>query len=92
MAMRVVYGVKRKGEYIYIGSTTKFLSRLPSHHIFPRLTKLEDDDTIDIWTFNTTSEMLDFETELIRKHGPRFNIKDHPARPVAEKHYVHPGA
>lgn len=76
--IRMVYAVKRKGEYIYIGSTTRFLFRLPGHHIFPRLTKLEDDDIIDVWTFKTDKEMRDFEFEMIQTHAPRFNITHHP--------------
>lgn len=83
----VVYIWKRGNEYLYIGKCYTGFHRVvydKLHDVF-KSKNIQDDDTIEIQYFNTRSECLQTEQELIKIHDPLYNFK--PGRKVGNEPY-----
>lgn len=68
-----VYGLRREGEYLYIGKTQSLFGRFAGHHIIgPRIEPLPT-DTLDVWLCKGAQEASQLEFDLIQEHRPIYN-------------------
>lgn len=89
-----VYAWKRGDEYLYIGSGGRGICRLlGGHHVIDKAEDVQDSDVFEFWWFDMgkpdeegfwpnepLTKWLEFESAMIRKHRPRYNVTDNPGR------------
>lgn len=67
-----VYGWWRDGNYLYIGQTTKGMTRFATHHVIGVVDTVLPSDTFDFWDM-PEHEIKNFETKLILHYKPKYN-------------------
>lgn len=89
-----VYAWRRGAEYLYIGSSSRGIGRLLSaHHVIDKAEKVRDSDVFEFWWFDIgqpdehnvwprapIDQWLTFESSMIQRHKPKYNVTDNPNR------------
>lgn len=90
-----VYAWRRQDTYLYVGLTSKGLRRpLGNHDVIGRRADFEENDSLDVWRFDTLKEAAAFEKQMIREHQPIFNAQLYREKqkrePLAERQCTEP--
>jgi hypothetical protein len=68
-----VYAWKRGDEWLYVGTSSKGLSRLFGHTTIDIVEKVQDNDEIIVWLHEDSFQAQLDEVELILKYTPKHN-------------------
>jgi predicted GIY-YIG superfamily endonuclease len=69
----IVYIWKRSTQYLYVGSTAKFLARIGTHNVINVVEPVLPLDSIVYWHFDTYEEASQYENYLIVTRSPKYN-------------------
>lgn len=92
MNQALVYGWKRDGKYLYIGSSLRGYGRLFQHHAIA-FDEILQTDTFEFWYSSAETIRID-EAQLIKEHRPRLNKtfnkqdSDNMLCDECRKHYI----
>ena len=81
-----VYAWKRGDRYLYIGSSSRGLSRPLCHSVIGVAERVQDSDIVEAWFFEEEypesglPQFLLFEAAMINRHRPLYNVTDNPDR------------
>jgi hypothetical protein len=67
-----VYCWSRNGEYLYVGKSSRVLSRIGNHNVIGVVEELLETDTIDLYSFKNEEDAEIFEREMHELHLPKY--------------------
>jgi len=70
----LVYIWKRSTQYLYVGTSDKFLARLGNHNVINKIEPVLPQDSIQVIGFATHEAAVDYESYLIQKKNPKYNV------------------
>lgn len=74
MRQPCVYAWRRRGEWLYVGTSSRGVARfLGQHHVIGVRAPIQAGDEIAVWFARTARDRARVEAELIAEHQPKYN-------------------